>query len=230
MTPYAMLFADQEIAEVLETMNPPQGSRLDVARARMWEGDVQETATAAAGAGEPWSTFLVAQARMNAGSNAQPQLKAIAENAFNESRVRLWAWTALRKVGEKPAAFYAKEVLGVVLEVPIDDEGVDVLAAYSDGSARYISFASQFIVWEPSTPPKDIVIDLISAAFPLLSEPPADRDPKAPPPEPGRIRITALSASGLHRVDVPRADVDQGGKHERLFVAAMALLRELTGV
>src|SRR5690349_15588199 len=131
MTPYQMLFADQDLSEVLMEAEFPSGSKLDAARARMWEGDVEETTALAKGAEEPWASFVIALARANAGGAPQPQLRAVAEDAFAEPRARLWAWTALRKLGEKPAPVFAQEVLGCVVEVPVDG-GLDVLAAYSD--------------------------------------------------------------------------------------------------
>jgi hypothetical protein len=38
---------------------------------------------------------------------------------------------------------------GVVLDVPIDD-GLDTLAAYADGTARYINHSGRTIIWEVS--------------------------------------------------------------------------------
>jgi hypothetical protein len=52
-----------------------------------------------------------------------------------ETRIQLFAWSALRELGEQPNAKAGTEVLGVILEVPMRD-GYDTLAAYQDGSAR----------------------------------------------------------------------------------------------
>lgn len=59
----------------------------------------------------------------------------------------MWAWTALRALGERPSAMHEGEVLGVVVEVPVD-EGVDVLAAYADGRVRFLGSAGQIVVRE----------------------------------------------------------------------------------
>lgn len=227
MTPYELLFADQELSEVLLAADFPAGSKLDAARARMWEGNVAETSALAQGAPEPWASFLVALARLNAGGQPQPQLRAVAENAFAEARPRLWAWSALRKLGEKPTAVFAQEVLGCIVEVPVDG-GLDVLAAYADGSSRFLGHADQLVVREADQAPSAKVSALLAEGYPLLSVPPKPRDKAAPPPEPDQVRITVLSANGVHRIDAKMADVESGGRYERLFVAAIELLREVT--
>jgi hypothetical protein len=226
MNPYDALFADQDLADVVLEAEFPAGSKLDVARARMWEGKPQETASLASGAGEPWASFVVGLAQMNAGQSPT-RIKGVAEDAFQEARARAWAWTALRKLGEKPAPMYQQEVLGVVVEVPVDD-GLDVLAAYTDGSVRFLGHADQLIVREADGKPDAKVAALVSQAHALLASPPAPRDKAAPPPPPEAVRFTALSANGLHRVEVPWKEVEKGGKYEPLFAAAVDLLREVT--
>ena len=64
-----------------------------------------------------------------------------------ESRQTLLAWTFLRANGVTPAVDIASKVLGVVVELPIDSSH-DVLAAYADGSARYLNHGGPAIVIE----------------------------------------------------------------------------------
>lgn len=64
-----------------------------------------------------------------------------------ESRLTLWVWSALRELGEKPAPKMAFQVIGVVVEVPSGD-AYDTLAAYMDGSARYLNFSGKAIFWD----------------------------------------------------------------------------------
>ncbi len=227
MTPYEMLFADQDLAEVLLAAEFPSGSKLDAARARMWEGDAQETASFAQGAPEPWASFLIALARLNAGGAPQPQLRAVAEDAFQEARPRLWAWTALRKLGEKPAPVFAQELLGIIVELMVDG-GLDVLATYADGSIRFLGHADQLLAREADGQPTPAAAALLSEAYPLLAIPPKPRDKAAEPPPPDHVRLTALSASGVHQVEVPMADINDGGRYERLFKAATVVLQEIT--
>jgi hypothetical protein len=57
----------------------------------------------------------------------------IAARTDIEARHVLQAWTFLRQAGVAPDPEHAKDVLGVVVSVPVRD-GHDVLAAYRDGS------------------------------------------------------------------------------------------------
>lgn len=64
-----------------------------------------------------------------------------------ETREQLWLWSALRELGEKPDTKSAHEVVGVIIEMPSGD-GYDTLAAYQDGSARYLNFSGKGIFWD----------------------------------------------------------------------------------
>lgn len=226
MTVYDQVYADRDLEEVITDLELDPASPLGVARARMWEGNYTDAALAAQGAREPWASFIQALARMRAGVNARANLLPIAEDAFKESRARLWAWTALRKQGEKPSPVHANEVLGVVLEVPVDDQ-LDVLAAYADSQARYLGHGGEMIVYEPDTPdPK--VTKVIAEAFPLLSVPPTTRDPNDDSFDADCVKISVLSALGTHTIEVPWIEVEDGGRYEKLFSAAIELLQFVT--
>lgn len=226
MTVYDQLYADRELEEVITDLELDPASPLGVARARMWEGNYTDAALAAQGGREPWASFIQALAKMRAGVNARANLLPIAEDAFKESRARLWAWTALRKQGEKPSPVHANEVLGVVLEVPVDDE-LDVLAAYADSQARYLGHTGDMIVYEPETPDPHVT-KVVAEAFPLLAIPPKPRDPNDESFDADSVKITVLSALGNHTVEVPWADVEDGGRYAKLFDAAIELLQFVT--
>jgi hypothetical protein len=64
-----------------------------------------------------------------------------------ESRVRLQAWSLARRTGVEPPPDDARRVRGIVVDVGFD-AGIDTLAAYEDGTARYLNQAGGGIVWE----------------------------------------------------------------------------------
>src|SRR5205807_133590 len=64
-----------------------------------------------------------------------------------ESRHYLQAWHFLRQHGSRPREEFAKTVLGVVVEVGMP-EGLDLLAAYLDRSARYFNYSGRAVVWD----------------------------------------------------------------------------------
>lgn len=224
---YDLLFADQELDELLIAADFGAEGPLYAARARLWEGQYQDAATLAAGKGEPWSSFIVSAARIKGGMSAQRTLVYVADNPDFETRQRLWAFHALRKSGHTPSALQGADVLGVVLEVPMEGSK-DVLAAYADGSIRFLGFANNIIVREPSDDFKPLVDDVLSKAQPMLTVPAAPRT-RAPIPE-GHVRITALSAMGLHTIDVPWAELEPPGTYADLFTAAAKLLEKTTAV
>ncbi|UOQ72994.1 hypothetical protein [Hymenobacter cellulosilyticus] len=110
---------------------------------------------------EPWSWFAAAQqaqAQQDA-VTAEQALRRVLATAGLESRHYLQAWQALRELGVTPPADTAKQVLGVVVEVSLE-QGLDLLAAYADGSARYYNYSGAGVVWEN---PDDSLAPLIRA-------------------------------------------------------------------
>ena len=222
---YELLFADQDLDELLlETSFDPDGP-LYAARARLWAGQYVDASTLAAGKGEPWSSFIVSAARMKAGQSAQRTLVYVADGDF-ETRARLWAWNALRKANIQPSALQASDALGVVLEVPFSASSQDVLAAYADGSSRFLGHANNMIIRDKSDDFDPLIEDLLSQAQPLLKVPPAPR-PRTVVPV-GHVRVTALSAMGVHPILIPWSEFDPAGKYADLFKAATALLQKTT--
>ncbi len=86
---------------------------------------------------------------------------------------------------------------GVVLDVPLDG-GVDTLAAYADGTARYINHSGHTIIWEvpeAENPMRPLVDGLLAAAasVPL----PATRQPWEAPAFHGESCLaTVLTRTG----------------------------------
>jgi hypothetical protein len=121
----------------------------------------------------PWAEFTQVQRHLETQdvAAATAQLRQIASLPNLESRHYLQAWNELRRLGVKPTA-EAKQLLGVVVEVGLD-EGLDLLAAYADGSARYFNFSGAAVVWErPDTSLDDHVDALFSAATVIRSDAP----------------------------------------------------------
>jgi len=121
-------------------------------------------------------------------------VRAIADDKDEESRVRILAYNWLRENGH---AVTPRELLGVIVEVPLD-EGLDVLAAYADGSVRYINQTGRFAVFEGV--PGDIAARaqaLVAAAAAACRQAGAAHARTAAPPVAGNIRLTYLVSDGL---------------------------------
>jgi len=120
-----LLFSDQTLDDLLTSLDPeapPDGSWILLSKAaeHMRQGEV---------------------------GRATEMLLEVTGNPNLEARVLLWSWAALRCLGVYPKSYEADDIKGVVIQVPIES-GVDVLAAYADGTARYVNYSGKVIVWE----------------------------------------------------------------------------------
>ena len=93
---------------------------------------------------EPWTSFVKAREHASAGNTdaATKVLRQILKMQNLESRHYLQAWDFLRQMGQQPEDGEAKWLYGVVVEVGMEN-GLDILAAYVDGTARYFNYRSQ---------------------------------------------------------------------------------------
>lgn len=136
----------------------------------------------------PWQELFDAQ-------TADDKLLAILNDSSLEARVRLLAAKTLAGRG---AAQPERQLLGVVIEVGMD-EGFDVLAAYQDGTARYLNLSGKLIVWETATQESSSFISALFAAAESVMEQIGVWDqPRRPAPEAGQVRLNFLATDGLY--------------------------------
>lgn len=120
--------------------------------------------------------------------------KVLSDNSI-ESRLKILAFNTLLSSGMKSTG---KELLGVIVEVGLDG-GLDVLAAFQDGTARYINQSGKIIIWEsPNAQSKNITQELFSASDEIVKKiGPWDQLRKSAPPK-GNVRISFLVSDGLY--------------------------------
>lgn len=185
---------------------------------------------AAATSSDPGPGGLFAAARdALAGGRKEDALqlyRAILHFPDLESRLAAQAWTALRHQGIQPGpADFA--VYGAIAEAGVNG-GLDIVAAYADGTARYFNYSNGSVIWEaPGTDP------LISAAIEATLD--AARrvagfagvhdGPRPGPVLQGIVRITAICPDGLHFGEGP-LDIFQSDAVAGPFVAAALKLME----
>jgi hypothetical protein len=86
----------------------------------------------------------------------------------------------------------------VIIEVGLD-EGLDVLAAYEDGSARYINHSEKLIVWDATTDESNrLIADLFASARTVVDRIGPWDGTRRPPPTTSNIRLTFLVSNGLY--------------------------------
>ena len=152
-------------------------------------------------------------------------LKALAADTSAESRLRILAFNALR---EQSNAAHSKELLGVIIEVGMDD-GLDTLAAYRDLHARYINYSGKMVIWETNEPTVDQKIrNLLAAAERVIEKIGPSTEPRLPPPASDLIRMTFLVSDGLYFGQGPAESLQQDPLGGPVIAEATELLLELT--
>jgi hypothetical protein len=136
----------------------------------------------------PWNILL------DNNNTDEALLNLIADDTL-ESRMKLLAFHQLRLKGYTVGN---KELLGVIIEVQLE-KGLDVLAAFKDGTARYINQSEKLIVWETQTAESGRLInDLFEAAINVVNKIGVWDGARLPPPGKGEVRLNFLVSDGLY--------------------------------
>jgi hypothetical protein len=177
----------------------------------------------------PWSAFALARSDLASGnqSTAFGRWRQILEHPALESRQYLQAWHFLRQHGQDPPPTIAKQVLGVVVEVAMP-QGLDLLAAYADHSARYYNYSGAAVVWEhPDTSLDSAIEQLLDASRQVVAQiGPWEEGRPAPPPR-DQARLSFLTPSGLHFGQGPMAALSRDPIGGRVLQLATLLMKAL---
>ncbi len=148
----------------------------------------------------PWSTFVSARSHLTAGRQADAVecWQGLLKHPGLETRHYLQAWHLLRERGHQPPPDVGKQVLGFVVEVTMP-QGLDLLAAYSDHSARYYNYSGAGVVWEHPDGSLDAIIDgLLVASNVVVTQIGPWEQERPPAPPRNQVRLSFLTPSGLH--------------------------------
>ncbi|HQY87243.1 MAG TPA: hypothetical protein PK402_01205 [Tepidisphaeraceae bacterium] len=179
---------------------------------------------------EPWRSFIEAREKLKSGDKARAIAlwKRVAGMNDVESRQTLQAWHFLRENGENVPEDQHKNLLGMVIEVPVET-GVDFLAAYPDGNARYINFTGKTVLWEHPNDSLDAEIgQLLAAGQNILNRIGPWDKPRLGAPPMGHIRISMLSPAGLHFGQGPYDVLSKDAMAMPAIDAGIALMHKLT--
>ena len=172
-----------------------------------------------------WSQFEDAWNLVQAGKkdSAKKRLKAMADDKDAESRVALWAWNALREIGE-PAP--VPVVLGMVLEVP-QAKGSDYLAVYADKRARYVNALSGGAIWEKREATADRLIEgIISASQQYVFNHKLPVGRRTSPTQ--QVRFSFLTTAGVMPIEESFDKLDANGSALRdIFTLSTQMLAYL---
>jgi hypothetical protein len=147
-----------------------------------------------------WSHFARAHQAILQSSpdGAIQELNELLEVPGLETRVYLQAWSCLRALGQFPSAAAASEIRGIVVEVDFE-QGLDLLAAYSDHTARYYNYSGAGIIWDvPDLRISSIIDQLLAAGQGIISQIGLWDGPRPPAPQNGTARLNLLTYGGLY--------------------------------
>lgn len=120
-------------------------------------------------------------------------LMALAADVSQEGRARYLATQLLRSAGK---SVVPKQLFGVIVEMPLEG-GLDTLAAYSDGSVRYINHTGKMTLAEAGSGLDGHVRELFAVSRPVVNAIGPWAKPRRPPPVLGNVRLSFLVSDGL---------------------------------
>ena len=122
-------------------------------------------------------------------------LLGVARDETAEGRIRALAYNRLREQGERVAE---RIVLGVIVEVALDG-GLDTLAAFREGSVRYLNHAGKVAVFEAAPASvTDAARAVVGASERLAEQIGPWEEARLPPPAAAAVRLTLLVSDGLY--------------------------------
>ncbi len=223
----ALLFPDWDLEELLLNIDPTREDDFSFVVASIQSGQLVEAEEWLSNeiSHYPWVLLAAAHVKlkMQEAAEAGRLLRAVTLIS-NEARLRLWAWHNLRQLGKYPSPDLARQVLGVVIEVPFEDR-MDVLAAYADGTARYINHQGGMIVWDRSDETiAPLVLNVIREAQPI-GAPQEERLEEGVPGD--QVRLSVLTPGGIH---VWQGVASENPALSKVFAHMADLLRALVQV
>jgi hypothetical protein len=159
---------------------------------------------------------------------AKKNLKYVLNIPKTETRWRLWAWKALRQLGENPAPKEGSEVRGVVIEFPIQS-GYDTLAVYSDGSLCYINYTGKIAIWDVSEDSRfdSQIKNILESANSFLSRKTSVLE-KHKAVKTGFVQISILTFGGIYQVEARKDEIDEKHPFDTFIESGGRILLGLT--
>ena len=178
---------------------------------------------------QPWVSFQEAEKHLESGNPqmAAQLLRQIIEMSNLESRHYLQAWHFLRSLDVNPPEETAKQIYGVVVEVTMP-QGVDIVAAYADRTARYFNFGGAAIIWEhPDDSLDEDIQQLLDAGQAIIHNIGPWENERPGVPAQGQARVNMLTPSGLHFGQAPLNALANDAMGGPIIKAALDLMQAL---
>ncbi len=159
-------------------------------------------------------------------NSSTTDLQKIIDDTISDPRIKILAYNRQIASGHKPTK---KELLAVIVEVGLDN-GLDVLASFNDGTARYINQTGKILVWETTDDKKvnEITRQLFENSINIVNKIGAWDEPRRPQPTKGNVRITFLVSDGLYFGEGPIAVLFNDPIASTALTKATELMKYLT--
>lgn len=165
----------------------------------------------------PWNLLFAHEPKIE-------DLKNIVDDWNLETRPKI---LAARKLSSLSNAIDGKRIFGVIVEVGMD-EGLDTLAAYEDGTARYINYTESTIVWDTKTKESnELVVDLFLAARKVVEQIGPWDAARLRRPVSGNVRLSFLVGGDLYFGEGPFAVLARDKMGGPVIAAATKLMQLL---
>ena len=152
------------------------------------------------------------------------KLNDIVNDESLETRYKTLAYHLLSK---NAATINKKELLGVIVEVALP-EGLDVIAAYQDGTARYINYTEKLLVWDTQTKESNEFVEqlFLHSDYVVKKIGPWD-GARRPAPIEGNVRLNFLVSGGLYFGEGPFDVLEKDPMGGPVIRSAAALMNYL---
>lgn len=131
-----------------------------------------------------------------ADNNSSVDLQQLIDDRDVDPRIKMLAYNRQLSSGLQPNK---KELLAVIVEVGLEG-GLDVLASFSNGTARYINQSGKIVIWETTDDAQANAItqELFTNCITIVNKIGPWDKPRRPHPSEGTVRISFLVSDGLY--------------------------------
>ncbi len=128
-------------------------------------------------------------------------LDSLASTPDTDSRTQLWAWLALRTLGQQVDPNTIYRVLGVIIQVHNSERNrIESIIAYLDGRVRHVSADGQIVVWDRTEGDiSDMARNVVYTAQAIARDFPSEQQRGTV--KEGAIRISLLTVGGVRALE-----------------------------
>jgi hypothetical protein len=231
-----LLFADQPLEALILTLDAKDDAQFAEALQHIENQAFQEAQALLQGESaknreNPFRSLALAFAMKQLGreDDARQTLQSLTSANDVDSRIQLWAWLALRALGEQLDPNIIYRTLGVIIQVQIPEQNaVEVLAAYLDGRVRHVTINGQLVVWDRTEGDiSDMARSVVYTAQAVARDFPSELQ-REPLKEDG-VRISLLTVGGIRVLEEQSSRIKTSVMFP-VFESGTALLEKLLSI